>query len=102
MSSEKIRVRPGELYTREEVCQFLGCGDWLVDVLVSLFGLTRLGAKIAYYEGADIIAALRRHAVNDLVPEESVSPGPDNRDNLLRLKKEREKRRAKSQNGATR
>ena len=102
MSSEKLRVRPGELYTREEVCQFLGCGDWLVDVLVSLFGLTRLGAKVAYYEGENLIEALRRHATNELMPEQMAVSGPETKANLLRLKKEREKRQEESANGTKR
>jgi hypothetical protein len=89
MSSEKLRLRAGELYTKEEVCSSLGCGEWLLDVLVSLFGLIRLGAEKTHYEGSDIITALKRHAVNDLVPEEHQVMKPANKRTLEKLKRER-------------
>ncbi len=93
MSSEKLRLRAGELYTRDEVCRSLECGKWLVDVLVSLFGLTRLGGKVTFYEGGDVITALRRHALNDVVSEDFAQGSSATKSELERLKREREKKR---------
>lgn len=42
--ADKGRIRAGELYSRQEVCDALQCGTWLVDVMVALYGLQRLGA----------------------------------------------------------
>ena len=96
MSSEKLRLRAGELYTRKEVCQSLECGEWLIDALVSLFGLNRLGTgSIAHFEGADLMKALKRHATHDVVDEDYQTRGPETKEVLLRLKRERRK---KSQN----
>jgi hypothetical protein len=47
----------------------------------------------------DIIAALRRHATNDLVTEDLDVSGPETKEKLLRLKKEREKQRAEAADG---
>jgi hypothetical protein len=94
MATEKLRLRTGELYTRDEVCKSLECGDWLVNVLVSLFGLTRLGTgSRAHFEGGDVITALRRHATHDVVEVDLELHGPATQEVLLRLKRERKRER---------
>ena len=93
MSTQKLRIQAESLYTKEEACQSLECSEWLIDCLVSLFGLRRLGGKRAHYFGADLITALRRHAIHDLVDAECEVRKSRSKDELLKLKREREKGR---------
>ena len=88
MSSEN-RIRAGELYSRDDITESLKCGEWLIDVLIELYGLTQLGGKIKWFEGADVIAALGRHARHDVV--QTITAGPRTKNELLRLCRQRKK-----------
>lgn len=73
--SSQIRIRTGELYSKQDVQEALGCGGWFVDALVNWYGLAPLGgAKGRFYEGGNIIAALNNHARDNQIQSEEWKP----------------------------
>lgn len=69
------RIRAGELFSRQDIQEAMGCGEWLIDALVNWYGLMPLGtAKGRFYEGGNIIAALKNHARDNCIQPEEWKP----------------------------
>ena len=89
--STEIRIRTGELYSKDEACGAIGCGKWYVEALVKWYGLLRLGGgNHTMYEGGAIIAAMQRHAVDDVV--EPRCETPPTKDELTKRGREQRKK----------
>lgn len=62
--SSTIRIRTGEVFTKQEVCAVIG--EVLLHKLVKHFDLIRCGSyRRPLYVGDDVIEAMKRHARNE-------------------------------------